>query len=789
MCCILSLNGSSQIIFSEPFDESDGSTNGVENSGVGTTWFSTCPSCVSGDWFEVQGGILEGRDTGGPASFTSGIINTSSCDQVDISFDISQTGDMEDCNTGCNSADWVQLEYRIDGGTWQAPGNSTFCAGACANVDIIQSGGVTGVNNYSTGCFASGNTLEIRITVQCWASSEYWKIDNIEVNCISVDPGTDGGITFCDTDAPADLFDELGGTPDNGGSWSGPSTLTNGDQGTFTPGTSNDGLYTYTVGPAGCPQTSTVTVTVNSCVNCTITNLNVNVGGCQPNDTYDITGSVEFTNPPSTGQLIIEDCNGNQDTYSAPFSSPQTFSFNAGTANGSPCDVTAYFTDDLACTQNFSYTAPTCSCNIDTVAVGPPSCNEMVSWDGSINVAATGGTPPTTISWFNANDLTTPIGGNVGQLTQLAPGTYWAYVEDASGCKDSIEVELIAPDPISIDSTIERVSCPDSLDGSITVFDIQNTTGSLTFDWTPNGEITQSIDSLSGGNYGLTITDQNGCIGEFQFTVSAPPPILLNNTTVINSDCFPGENGNGQVSAQATGGWTGNFSFEWYNIQDTSINSGNPTWGNRPPGDYALIATDDEGCVVTDTFTVEENPVIAGVESNPNNGIDPLNVIFTNTSTTDSATVADEFTYIWNLDNGTSFETDDVDTLIEDIYNSGIYEITLIVRNINGCRDTATVVVEVIPPLEIIIPNVFTPNNDGANDLFSFNLQGVESFYCVIFDRWGKKVTEWNDPTMGWDGTNLNGKDVTEGVYTYMYEIIGLDGVSSSGHGHVHLKR
>ena len=299
----LSFSSMGQVIFSEPFDEADGSTTGTENSGAGTTWTASCPTCVSNDWFEVQGGLLEGRDTGGPASLTSGIINTSSCDQVDISFDISQTGDMEDCNTGCNSADWVQLEYRIDGGAWQVPGNSTFCSGPCANVDVIQSGDVVGVNNYSTGCVTSGNTLEIRITVQCWASSEYWEIDNIEVNCIAVDPGTDGSVTFCDNDAPADLFNQLGGTPDTGGSWTGPSSLTNGDQGTFTPGTNAAGVYTYTVGPAGCPQTSTVTVTVNPCSNCTITNLDVIIGVCQPNDTYEITGNVEFTDPPSSRSI------------------------------------------------------------------------------------------------------------------------------------------------------------------------------------------------------------------------------------------------------------------------------------------------------------------------------------------------------------------------------------------------------------------------------------------------------------------------------------------------------
>ncbi len=77
------------------------------------------------------------------------------------------------------------------------------------------------------------------------------------------DPGVDGAITLCSTDAPASLFALLGGTPDAGGTWTGPSPVVGG---MIDPATMSAGVYTYTVtGTAPCPdETATVTVTINT---------------------------------------------------------------------------------------------------------------------------------------------------------------------------------------------------------------------------------------------------------------------------------------------------------------------------------------------------------------------------------------------------------------------------------------------------------------------------------------------------------------------------------------------
>jgi gliding motility-associated-like protein len=111
---------------------------------------------------------------------------------------------------------------------------------------------------------------------------------------------------------------------------------------------------------------------------CTITNLTANIGACVvgPN-TYSTTGQVDFTDAPTTGQLIVSDCNGNQQTFNAPFTSPLNYTLNGQTADGLPCDVTAQFTDDPACTQTINYTAPQCLCNIDNFNANIGLCDQL----------------------------------------------------------------------------------------------------------------------------------------------------------------------------------------------------------------------------------------------------------------------------------------------------------------------------------------------------------------------------------------------------------------------------
>ena len=75
------------------------------------------------------------------------------------------------------------------------------------------------------------------------------------------------------------------------------------------------------------------------------------------------------------------------------------------------------------------------------------------------------------------------------------------------------------------------------------------------------------------------------------------------------------------------------------------------------------------------------------------------------------------------------------------------------------------------------MPNAFSPNGDGINDIYKAKdgYQSLTEFHAYIYNRWGQKLYEWNDPAGGWDGT-YKGKPVKDGVYFCLVKAKGADG-------------
>jgi gliding motility-associated-like protein len=117
--------------------------------------------------------------------------------------------------------------------------------------------------------------------------------------------------------------------------------------------------------------------------------------------------------------------------------------------------------------------------------------------------------------------------------------------------------------------------------------------------------------------------------------------------------------------------------------------------------------------------------------------------------------------------------------------DTGIYTVVLLAEGNNGCKNTDTVQVPVFYKIVLFIPDAFSPNNDGTNDVFK--PEGI--FYYLdykleIFNGWGAKMFETKNPNEGW-----NGRNATQDVYVYLISILNTYGEKEVFKGTFHLIR
>jgi gliding motility-associated-like protein len=208
------------------------------------------------------------------------------------------------------------------------------------------------------------------------------------------------------------------------------------------------------------------------------------------------------------------------------------------------------------------------------------------------------------------------------------------------------------------------------------------------------------------------------------------------------------------------------------------------------PGTYVVtIFNSQNGCTSTNSVLVVPGGVNASFSANPSEGYSPLSVTFNNTSQAGSS-ISGSVTTLWNYGNGITYTTSGSSASYSasglpngsTIYQSaGSYTVLLVVTQINGtvtCSGTATAVVKVDLPSNLSVPNVFTPNGDGVNDVFMLQTTNIKEIKCTIFDRWGVKMFDVTSETgnIEWDGKNFGKKDVPAGTYFYILSANGTDG-------------
>jgi gliding motility-associated-like protein len=118
----------------------------------------------------------------------------------------------------------------------------------------------------------------------------------------------------------------------------------------------------------------------------------------------------------------------------------------------------------------------------------------------------------------------------------------------------------------------------------------------------------------------------------------------------------------------------------------------------------------------------------------------------------------------------------------------GTYPVGLIVETQYGCADTVGLEVKVEPVFTFYVPNSFTPDEDGINDLFFGQGEGYTTYAMYVYDRWGELIFQSNDDQYPWDGS-YKGKQVQTGTYIYTFYLIDWQGHDHQYDGRVTLHR
>ena len=284
----------------------------------------------------------------------------------------------------------------------------------------------------------------------------------------------------------------------------------------------------------------------------------------------------------------------------------------------------------------------------------------------------------------------------------------------------------------------------------------------------------------------LISTDSNNCKDTITKNLSwlpVPPLIIIEPSNFIG--CLPADIFFNNLSSPINE----EYDIIWdFGDNSEMINEISPSHSYEDVGlyDVSVSITSPIGCTTSRTYPdlirVEEKPT-AGFSFTPE---DP-NSFQKEISFFDQSIGA--VSWQWDFGGlGTSFVKDPTFNFPD----TGIYAVTLTVLHPSGCPDTITAFIDISPQVTLHFPNAFTPNNDAKNDVFQGKgiLSGLQDYSFTVWNRWGERVFETNDPFVGWNGMKDNdGAIAPNGVYVYHAKYIGPRGDAEEFTGHVTLLR
>jgi len=418
--------------------------------------------------------------------------------------------------------------------------------------------------------------------------------------------------------------------------------------------------------------------------------------------------------------------------------------------NSSNLQITVLPATDESCCQTNAFAGP------DAVAC---ALTYQLNAEPTIGTGTWSGPPEVTFS-----DVNDP---QAIATCESPGGTYILTWTDSNGflCEATDQIEVVFANPLSVNVVVDDAVCFDECTGSAIAIVGGGTSlnGLYSLEW--SGGVATDVnpirDSLCAGTFKLVVTDNVGCTDSTFFTVGQPDPQEID---VFVSPALCTDSCNAEVVISSPGAIE--FSYD-----------GAQTWvpdsvGLVCPGEGVVYARNAAGCEIgEDINAANPAPFEANFNVNPN-PTTVQNTLITFQDISQPGPIANSLFLIGDppfgeVEGRTSSFRFPTDT-------AGDYTITLISESVKGCIDTTSQILTINDDLLWFIPNSFSPNGDGINDIWKpvGNTVDLSSYVCRIYDRWGRLVFETADIDQGWNGA-VEGSDYfadTE-VFNYFIEI------------------
>ena len=351
------------------------------------------------------------------------------------------------------------------------------------------------------------------------------------------------------------------------------------------------------------------------------------------------------------------------------------------------------------------------------------------------------------------------------------------------GC-DSLVIEttsLLPPPQVTLESIVDYngydVSCTGDADGGVMA--VVSGISPYTYLWSTNAT-DQQITGVAAGDYAVTITDGNGCSASEVITLTEPSGLMM-RFEVTEPDCF--DQALGIIRVEASGG-VPPYRF----AKDGGVSQTSDLFDSLGDGIYLFTVTDANGCTREDLIAIDaplQITVDLGSDQNISLG-----------DTTEIQAIVNLPLDSISAIGWTGIDSSGCENCLYQIVAPVIttaYSIT--VSSVDGCSDRDTMTVSVTSDQHLYIPNIFSPNGDGINDVLKWDANnGVKEIALMeIFDRWGNHVFGFShktdDDVAGrWDGT-FKGERLNPGVFTYRAVVAYVTGKTEVKYGDITLVR